>query len=314
MKRVLLISCLLAYNLSASAQSKSLKKSVAALNMYLSVYDSLRSHGEHSYTPKFLKITDADMVKEFGEAIEKTDSLETFDAIGIVQSKIDELLRQVLTHKKAAKLDFQSAFHDNMSVVKSDDSRLYNFSMDGKSGGSYQFRMSWMYFLNGTHFIEFPVHDVWSIREPEELTVFEGNGYHDIRSFTASNTVYYLLLGNVRTCGSCYVDYVTLVHFEKDDVALDFEYAIDSRFYDQKIFFDKASKSLSVFYDTDDLNEDCFCSNEEYQTYWTDGHSNNKLKNEDKLLKVQSCSCLFEFNGKTFVLTKRCAEFIKTED
>ena len=105
-----------------------------------------------------------------------------------------------------------------------------------------------------------------------------------------------------------------MVHFEKGDFELDFEYAIDSRDYDEKIVFDEDSKTLTVQYVTDDLSEDCFCSNEEYQTYWTDGKTKDELFNDDETLKEQSCSCIFKFNGKTFELTNRNAEFLKTKD
>lgn len=314
MKHGFYIICFFAITLSAFGQSKSLKKSVNELNKYLSIYDSLQSHGEHYYTPKFLNVTYADMIKEFGEPLEDIDSLETFDAIGIIQSKIDESLRQVLTNKKALKLDLLNTFNDNLGVVQSDDKKLYNFSINGKSGGSYQSRMSWMYYLKEDEFIEFPVHDIWALRPQETPTIFEGNGYHEIKSFFSHNKTRYLLIGSVRTCGLCFVDYVTLVHFENDNFILDFEYTIDSRDYEQKIYFDMSSKSLSIFYTTDDLNEDCFCSNEEYQNYWSGGVSNDELKDEDEMLKPQSCSCLFEFNGETFKLMKRCAEFIKTDD
>ncbi|WP_204345895.1 hypothetical protein [Psychroserpens algicola] len=314
MKKLLFIICLSVYSLSASAQTKSLKKSIQTLNTYLTVYDSLRSHGEHYYTPKFLKLTREDLIKEFDEPVKITDSLGNFDAIGIIQSKIEESLKQVLAHKKAVTLDLTTAFNDNLAVVKSDDNKLYNFSIDGKAGGSYQFRESWMFYLNEDHFIESRVYDVWKAREQQDPAVFEGNGYNDIRSFTHSGTTYYVLIGNVRTCGACYVDYVSLVHFETKDFVLDFEYTIDSRFYDQKIFFDKASKSLSVFYITDDLSEDCFCSNEEYNTYWTGGTSNDGERDADGQLKPKSCSCLFEFNGKTFKLSKRCMEIMNEDD
>ncbi|WP_040282035.1 hypothetical protein [Psychroserpens damuponensis] len=313
MKYTYSIVILFLFVVSATAQPK-LKKSIDDLNLYLSVYDSLRSHGEHYYTPKLLKVTREDMLKEFGESFEPIDSIETFESIGIIQSKIDELLRQTLTNKKASTLELETLFHENLSVVLSKDKKLINFSIDAKSGGSYQSRISWIYYLNNDVFKEYPVHDKWDLRDQESPTIFEANGYYDIKTITSSKTTYYLLLGSVKTCGSCYVDYVTLVHFEKDDFDLDFEFAIDSRDYDEKIVFDETSKTLSVSYVTDDLSEDCFCSNEEYQTYWTDGLTNDELFNDDETLKQQSCRCLFKFNGKTFELTKRSAEFIKTND
>ncbi|MEM5564909.1 hypothetical protein WNY78_07325 [Psychroserpens sp. AS72] len=314
MKKLIFLFSLFLFVLSTSAQPNSLKKSIDELNTYLSVYDSLSSHGEHYYTPKLLKLTHQDLIKEFGEPLKHIDSLETFESIGIIQSKIDKLLRQVLIHEKANTFDFKNSFHENLSVVVSDDNKLFNFSIDGKSGGSYQSRISWIYYLNESIFNEYPVHDIWDFREQETPTIFEGNGYFKIDTFTALNSVYYLLHGSVRTCGACYVDYVTLVHFDKGDFELDFEYAIDSRDYDEKIVFDKDSKTLTIQYVTDDLSEDCFCSNEEYQTYWTDGKTKDELFNDDETLKEQSCSCIFKFNGKTFELTNRNAEFLKTKD
>ncbi len=298
---------------SAYSQKKSIKKTVNNLNTYLEIYETLQSHGQSYYTIDSLKVTREDLIKEFEAPLEQIDSLDNYEAIGIIQSKIDDLLRQVLKHKKANSIDVASAFKDNLSVIKSNDNKLYSFSIDEKTGGSYRSHLSWMYYLDKNRFTEYPVNDDWHLNQSDKPTVFEANGYHEIKSFNSFNKTRYLLFGNFKACGSCYIEYITLVHFEKDNFVLDFEYSLESRDYDQKIYFDEGTKSLSVFYDTDDLTEDCFCSNEASNNYWHDNSNDSQLNSDGELIRL-SCSCLFDFDGKTYKLSKRCSKIIKKED
>jgi hypothetical protein len=105
----------------------------------------------------------------------------------------------------------------------------------------------------------------WRLNQNDKPTVFEANGYNEIKSFFANNKMRYLLFGSIKVCGACFVEFVTLVHFEDGTFILDFEYAVESRSYESKLFFDATNLSLSTFYDTNDLTPDCHCTDEQLE-------------------------------------------------
>ena len=284
-----------------NAQNKSIKFAIKNLNKQLEVYQTLNPFGAEYYAIKDLKLTKAELKEAYGETMETTDSIENIEAMGFIQDRIHNQLDLVLKHKKAKTIDFTKVFNDNLAVIKSPDNKLYNFSIDEKTGGSYRSRISWMYYLLNGQFVNVD----YSIED--ETPPFNSDGYTEIKSFRTFNTTRYLLMGSVRGCGACFEEYVTLVHFEDDHFILDFEYSITSRLAEQRIFFDEDSRALSVFYETDDLTQDCYCENEDNST------NLNVLSDVDDQ-QTLICSCLFEFDGKTFRLSKRCSEFKKSQD
>nr|WP_321246074.1 hypothetical protein [uncultured Psychroserpens sp.] len=306
MKRVINILFFIVSIHSINAQNKSVKKVLTELNGYLEVYEKLTPHGDNYYSLAFLKLKKQDLINEFDEPLTQVDSLSNFDALAVIQSKIDNSLRQVLLHKKAKTINFRTALRHNLGVVKSEDNKLYNFSLFEKTGGSYHSFLSWMFYLDGNDFIEFPVNDNWSLNQDDKPTVFEANGYDMIKSFIANNKMRYLLFGSTKACGACFVEFVTFVHFENGEFILDFEYAVDSRSSESKLFFDATNLSLSVFYDTDDLTTECYCSNEldDENTYEDEDDDIDEIKN-------YTCSCLFIYDGGTFKLSKQVKEVIK---
>jgi len=300
MKKKLLVLLLLSV-IFCDAQNKSLKSAITNLNNQLDIYQTLHPFGAEYYAIKDLKLTKTELKDAYGETLETTDSIESIEALGFIQDRIHNLLDLVLKHKKAKTIDFTKAFNDNLAVIRSPDNKLYNFSIDEKTGGSYRSRISWIYYLEGEHFVN--IDD--SI--DDNTSTFNSDGYTEIKNFTTFNTTKYLLFGSVRGCGACYEEYVTMVHFEDDHFVLDFEYSITSRLAEQRIFFDEVSLALSVFYETDDLTQDCYCDNE-------DNSNNLNVLNDEDDQQTLICSCLFEFDGKTFRLSKHCAEFKKSQD
>ena len=288
------------------AQNRSIKKIIKELNSYLEVYEKLSAHGDEYHSLHSLKLTKQDLISEFEEPLGQTDSILNFDAIYLIQSKIDTLLRQAFIHKKAATIDFKIELGHHLGVVKSEDNKLYNFSLFEKTGGSYHSFLSWIFYLDGKTFIEFPVNDNWTIDQNDKPTVFEANGYDMIKSFIANNKMRYLLFGSTKACGACFIEFVTFVHFEDGDFVLDFEYSVDSRSSESKLFFDATNLSLSVFYDTDDLTTECYCSDEldDENTYEDEDDDIDEIKN-------YTCSCLFIYDGGTFKLSKQVKEVIK---
>lgn len=300
MKHRILIVVFLLFSISfCKAQSKSIKSAIKNVNTQLDIYQTLHPFGAEYYAVKDLKLTKSELIEAYGDISEVSDSIESIEALGFIQDRISKLLDITLKHRKAKTIDFTQVFNDNLAVIKSPDDKLYNFSIDEKTGGSYRSRISWVYYLLDDQFV-----NVDYSSEENDASPFNSDGYTEIKSFRSFNTTRYLLFGSVRGCGACFEEHVTLVHFEDDHFMLDFEYSLSSRLAQQHIFFDEDSKALSVFYETDDLTEDCYCEDDNNSSYFND---------EDEL-QTLLCSCLFEFDGKTFIVSKRCSELKKVQD
>ena len=286
------------------AQNQSINSVIKHVNEQLDIYQNLSPFGAAYYAVKDLKLTKAEVLEGYGDAAMVTDSLESIEALGFIQDKINMYLNKALKHRDASSVDFTQVFNDNLSVVKSEDHKLYNFSIDEKTGGSYRSRVSWMFYNLDGKFINTD----FSLEE-NEASLFHPDGYDAIKIVTTHNTTRYLLFGNVRGCGACFEEHVTLVHFENGRFVLDFEYAVTSRVAEQRIFFDADSKALSVFYETDDLTPECYCTDENLED---EGSPFGGY--DDDALETAVCSCLFEFNGQTFELTKYSAQIKKNRD
>lgn len=129
--------------------------------------------------------------------------------------------------------------------------------------------------------------DDWHLNQNDKPTVFEANAYNEIKSFFANNKMQYLLFGSIKVCGACFVEFVTLVHFDDSTIILDFEYAVESRSSKSKLFFDATKLSLSTFYDTNDLTPDCHCTDEQLEERYSED-------NDDiDIIKNYRCSRLF---------------------
>ncbi|WP_299277013.1 hypothetical protein [uncultured Psychroserpens sp.] len=303
LKYLILCSSLLGFS-----QETVFKFTVNQLNKELNIYATQSAHGAENFAVKDLELSEIEMQIYFEkeEQITSTDSISMYAAISITQSKINALLFILMGNKETAKHDLRHVINDELAIVKSEDNKLYNFSLDQKTGGSYRSRISWMYYLEDHAYI-----DISSSFDSDDNmnsdSIFFPDGYHDIKTFNSHNKTWYLLFGSVRGCGACFEEYVTLTHFEDNTLQLDFEYSVVSRVAEQRIFYEAFSKSLSVFYDTDDLTTDCYCEDQDL---------NNRIYEEDDTEDIQesstySCSCLFEFSKDTFKLLKQCAERIK---
>lgn len=147
--------------------------------------------------------------------------------------------------------------------------------------------------------------DDWHLNQSDKPTVFEANNYNEIESFFANNKMRHLLFCSIKACGACFVEFVTLVHFDDSTIILDFEYAVESRSSESKLFFDATNLSLSIFYDTDDLTLDCHCTDEQLEERYSED-------NDDiDIIKNYRCSCLFLYNNGTFKLSKSVRERLK---
>ena len=302
---VILCSSLLGFS-----QDTSFKFAIDQLNKELKIYATQSPHGAETYAVKDLGLSEVEMQIYFEkeEQITRADSIDMYDAISITQSKINAILFMLMGNRETAKHDLSTLINGELAIVKSEDHKLYNFSLDQKTGGSYRSRISWVYYLEDHAYT-----DISSSFDADDNmnsdSIFFPDGYYDIKTFHSHNKTWYLLFGDVRGCGACFEEYVTLTHFENNTLQLDFEYSVVSRVAEQRIFYEAFSKSLSVFYDTDDLTTDCHCGDTDLSNRYAGDDDNDADDTQEPA--SYSCSCLFEFSDGTFKLLKQCAERIK---
>ena len=287
MKNIFLFAlCFICISYSSLSQNKEgdYDKLVEKLNNYLSHYTNYigNEYGFISLNHKQLEFTKKEIKALKKEDIDfpiNNDSIDVQDLIFTYQEKIINSLSLILKHKDFDEKIKETTFNQELSIVFSTDNKLYNFSLDEKTGGTYRSRISLMYYTESD-----------SIYEGD---IFEPDGYGLIDTIQTNSGVKYLMEGNVRGCSYCFTNHVSLIQFKKDTVNLDFYYRFDSRDWDDYIEVDSTKRVIKAYYHLNDLQESCSCNNEDEGTI------------EFEIEKNISCSCRFKFNGETFELVEK---------
>jgi hypothetical protein len=287
MKNIFLFAlCFICISYSSLSQNKEgdYDKLVEKLNNYLSHYTNYtgNEYGFISLNHKQLGFTEKEIKALKKEDLDfpiNKDSIDVQDLIFTYQEKIINSLSLILKHKDFDEKIKETTFNQELSIVFSTDNKLYNFSLDEKTGGTYRSRISLMYYTESD-----------SIYEGD---IFEPDGYGLIDTIQTNSGVKYLMEGNVRGCSYCFTNHVSLIQFKKDTVNLDFYYRFDSRDWDDYIEVDSTKRVIKAYYHLNDLQESCSCNNEDEGTI------------EVEIEKNISCSCRFKFNGETFELVEK---------
>lgn len=301
---------------TAFGQSQeSFDKLISETNTFLDSYESLRAFGsddhyisfkESGLPEKLINAITSDEDYMDGISNDK-DSISEFNLIVEYQGLIFENLEKIIAHDKFMDNDIQELIgQSELSVIRSDDGKLYNFSMDEKTGGTYRSRISVM------HFTEINQDSLPTLEELEKglkinpYLVFEGDGFNEIHTLETEEGTKYLLIGSVRGCSYCFESNIMLVKFKEGLFYQEFGYSVNSRSWEEGIAYDPTSKIITVDYITDDLTRDCDCTN--YAAFEKD---ENDYSYEEDMPITKSCHCTFEFNGVNFELIKESWELVK---
>ncbi len=280
------------------SQNKLAQQTIDQLNEQLKIYETLSPHGD-LYSFKDLKLSKTDIKSYENTDDVINDSLQAYAAIETIQHKILTLINVIFILKSTEDFDLTNKLYNEISYINSDDNKLHNLVLYAKSGGSYQSRISVIYYKQNTEYQK--VYDTYT--DEGDSTLFKPDGYDNIQTLTTNTKVKYLLQGSVKTCGMCFYNYITLLHLENDVFTVDFEYTTDSRSYDTILDYDNNNQTITVNYQTDDLSgPDCFCEQ----------NTDKDLANfEDDSTIEKECYCLFKFNGDTFILKEQSETVLK---
>ena len=277
---VLVLGCNFGYS-----QSKPFKQLAAELNQLTESYSRLLPFQGDKRALKDFSLT----VNDFPETEDENfsaqkDSIDFFALQEYYQGKIWKKLIALTSHN-----DFGTASNEklvNIFATKSADNKVYNFIYDENTGGSYQSRVSYVYYA--------------SQKGEQKQSLYNPDGYDTIIPIKSKTATRYLMLGEKIGCNSCMGHYAKLVHYEKGQPVVDFEYSLGTRMgFDNAIEYNAASSTLSVHYTTDDLTQYCYCNEGDKKEY------------TDEITPQHQCSCTFTFNGDTFVLAGQKDNVVK---
>ncbi|PWH85115.1 hypothetical protein [Brumimicrobium oceani] len=305
MRTHLLFICLFLFPILVFSQkSVSFVSLVDQLNKELIHYSKLSPFGEEYISisefdlsrkqrKELLKEADYDAVLSI-----KKDSIQQFHMIFYYQDRILAQLDQLLEHQDFEKYDIIKMISgDELAIVKSADNKLYNFSIDEKTGGSYRSRFSIM------HYTDLEIRDSIDV---DSYSIFEGDGYNEIFTLNTEEGVKYVLTGSVRGCSYCFQTFVQLVSFQNNAFYMDFEYEVNNRDWNDGAYYDHESKTINVSYHIDDLTEFCGCEEDNERYFDYDKYNRNQA--------AILCQCKFVFNGANFEMVKDSWEKLMPEE
>jgi len=271
-------------------------------NHYLNQYSRLSPYGREYYSILSFKFSQKESEDLISEATYHTD----YDAIlnqnkdsilgrymiDHLQEKITHRLNQIINHSEFQKNDIEKLMNSNeLSVVVSEDKKLYNFYFDEKTGGTYRSQVSIM------HYTEFVPEN--SAQVEDFQTFFSSDGYSGIYTLNTDEGVKYVLTSFVRGCSLCFGTSVRLISFNNNCFKEDFVYSVDNRDYEDGVSYDHETKTIHVDYSVDDLTPYCYCS---------EATQENESNGSDKDIFNYNCHCRFIFNGKTFSLAEEAVK------
>lgn len=296
----LLASVLCSAMLCSAQQNPEVDSLIAETKVYLEIYSSLSPFGEvEAYTDIGLPERDIATLRLDSEEYEYigNDSIESFEIISYIQSCIELHIRKIVRRADLNQCDLVEIFKDyQIGVVRSSDGKLYNFSLDEKTGGSYRSRLSWMHYTElETDTLDLTLNDGESSPESPYYT-FETNGYHRIDTLHSGDQIKYVLTGSVLGCTACFLTYVEMVKFENGQFINEFYYSVESRSWETEVVFDLENKTIKADYLTDDLTTDCGC---EVRSDFENGNYDYSQDEEPEY--DLECHCEFVFDGENFV-------------
>lgn len=218
-------------------------------------------------------------------------------------SEIYNSLKKILSYKSIYKYNLKKLFGTdiNLGISVSPDGKLYCFSYDENTGGTYHSRISIVHYQDSKRIL----YNSFSEDQSDESnnSIFSSDGYGTIDTIHTKQGVKYLLQGYVVGCSTCMEDYILLANFNQGKFKADFDYSVSNRMtsegpdgYVEPITFDKKRKTISVDFALDDLTSNCDCTEKKL------GSSDNDDTTSNDSTKVK-CHCLYKFNGETFVST-----------
>ncbi|MEO8885036.1 MAG: hypothetical protein ABI367_03175 [Mucilaginibacter sp.] len=268
-----------------------------------SVFDTISPFGEY-YIKKFkLNKYDIDTLYKYNsdDSIPHSPKILGFEATGILSGMICNDLEKILGWTNIDQYDLRLLLKNHLSTVRSPDGKLYSFGFEEKTGGSYKSIISYIHYKSDNN-KSITIND-------QDNTIFNADGYYSIDTINTNDGVKYLLKGNVQGCDQCFGFYIDLVSFDKGRFIKDFSYNLGSRNFEGPdemssdfITYDSKQHIIKIRYITDDQTPTCNCGK----------HGSISEDSEEEDNRTGDITCIYKFNGKTFVLKNKKAKRLRS--
>lgn len=270
---------------------------IDALNNNLNQYAKLSPFGSNYVPIDSLNLSETE-IKELVEEANydanltlNKDSIDEFYMIFYFQDEVIQCLENILNHPDFEKYDIRELIKsDELSIIKSSDGKIYNFTMDEKMGGTYRSRISIMHFTD--------LIDTDSLPQNVIEDFFATDGYNGIYAINTKEGTKYVLTGYVRGCSYCFETFVQLISIRNNQFYQDFYFSTTNRDWDDGVFYDPETNTINVDYYYDDLTYTCSCNKDSY----------SYIINSLNGIFEQKCKCKYVFNGNNFECTEGSVE------
>ena len=298
-RQIILISalCMLAGPGFGQSQ-KSFDELVVKTNTFLTKYAELSPLGPESFIPLEKSGLPEEAItfiiseaNSFEGLSTNKDSIEEGSLLLVFQDLIIDHIQKLIVHDKFASNYIEKLLSSEsaLSITISNDRKLYNFSLDEKTGGTYRSRISIMHYTEAQ----------------ADLSILDGDGIDEIYALETEGGTKYVLTSHVRGCSYCFETSVMLVQFQEGVFVQDFAYSLSSRSWEEGVSYDPKLKTIKVDYTTDDLTTDCDCGGQ------SEENDSDPSMEDDNYPTTLKCHCTFAFDGTTFVLTEESSEEVK---
>lgn len=263
--KVLFFCLILPISLLAQENKESL---AFQLRHHLEIYSELNPD-EKEYHLSDIDYT-AERAKEEALYFEGEGEIDAFMVIWFYGQKIHKTMRSLIDQ-----YSFEDVLHFNQNNIEmkwSADGRFFNYSINGKAGGTFQSRDSKSFYCSEDGVLY-------------DVTGISSNGIAKIYTIESESQTKYLLLELTQSCTTCHIQKVNLVHFVNGKYISDFTYAMQNREGNLEIEYKEDTQRIKIHYTTDDMQSYCDC---DQSSSWDNRTYVEKLEDE-----TEHCFCEF---------------------
>ncbi|CAN5168354.1 hypothetical protein BH09BAC5_BH09BAC5_10100 [soil metagenome] len=159
-----------------------------------------------------------------------SDNENRFEIIDSIGNEITTRLLKVLNDKRILNYQIEKLLtNDDLSISKSADNKIYFFSIDEKTGGSYRTSKTIIHYRlpNGLVKAEF-----FGGNASEALAT---STYAEIFLLDSLNQKYFVI-GGVQTCNTCIASLAITLQLDSNSINTELIAQYDGRYYDLKVF------------------------------------------------------------------------------
>ncbi len=223
------------------------------------------------------------LLKSYATLSPFSENEDRFEMIDSISNEITTRLLNILNDKRIINYPIETLLNqDEISISKSIDNKIFFFSIDEKTGGSYQTSKTIIHYrlLNGTVKADF--------FGDEASEVLATSTYDQVFSLDSINQTYFVI-GGVPTCNTCFVSSAITIQLDSSSFQTDLIAQFDGRFDDLKVFeFDSISQILTYEYFAADNDDSLYGGNNEYIKLQHKFNSKFKFVNGE-FLEIEKC-------------------------